>query len=80
MHLQMWKRLEKVGQSSSLRREQVISVVQKIGETDRDVEDRIDRWKAGDVDSGIPGEYKGGELLIIRRRIVLVRKRRLPDD
>ena len=79
MHLQMWKRLEKVGQSSSLRREQVISVRQDIGETDREVEDKIDRWKAGKVVSGIRGDYKGGELNVIWR-IVLVSKQRQPDD
>lgn len=70
MYPQMWKRLEKVGRSSSLRKEQIISVVQDLGETDKEVEGRIDRWKAGDTDTGIRGDYKGGELLIIWNRIV----------
>ena len=80
MYLQMWKRLDKVERYSSLRREQVISVVQHIGETDREVEDRIDRWKAGDGKSGIRGEYKGGELFILRRQIVSARKRKQSGD
>ena len=70
MHLQMWKRLEKVARSSSLRREQIIRVNEDIGETDREVKDRIDSWKAGDANTGIRGAFKGGELLIIINRIV----------
>ena len=80
MYPQMWKRLEKVGRNSSLRREQVIAVTQDIGEADREVEDRIDRWTAGDANSGIRGgEYEGGELFVIWRQIVEPKKRRLPD-
>ena len=80
MYTQMWKRLEKVGRSSSLRREQFICVTQDIGETDREVDDRIDRWTAGDVVPGIRGEYKGGELFILRRQIVSARKRKQSGD
>ena len=70
MYVQMWKRLEKVGRNASLRRVQVISVIQDIGETDREVEDKIDRWKAGDIVSGIRGDYQGGQLDIVWRQIV----------
>ena len=66
----MWKRLDKIERYSSLGREQTISVVQDVGETDRDVEDRIDRWKAGDANTGIRGAFKGGELFIIINRFV----------
>ena len=80
MYLQMWKRLEKVGRNSSLRREQIISVTQDLGETEGEVEGRIDRWKAGDVNTGIRGEYEGGELFIIWRQFVEPRKRGQPDE
>ena len=68
MYPQMWKRLEKVARNSAIRREQIISVIQDIGETDSEVEGRIDRWQAGDANSGIRGgEYEGGELFVIWR-------------
>ena len=70
MHQQMWKRLNKAGQIVSIKDVQVISVIQHVGETKEEVEDRISRWKAGDVVPEIKGKYKGGELSICWVRLV----------
>ncbi len=66
----MWKRLDTIGQSVSLRKAQIISVIQGVGETEEEVEDRISRWKAGDTVPGIKGKYEGRELDVIWVRIV----------
>ena len=70
MRPQMWKRLDRIEQSVSLRKAQIVSVIQGVGETEEEVEDRISRWKAGDTDCGIKGKYEGRELDVIWVRIV----------
>ncbi len=70
MQPNMWKRLNKAGQIVSMRDVQIVRVIQAVGETEEEVEDRISRWKAGDIVPEIKGEYKGGELSICWVRIV----------
>ena len=75
MQLNMWKRLNRAGQIVSMRDVQIVRVIQAVGETEEEVEDRISRWKAGDVVPEIKGEYKGGELSICWVQIVSPKSR-----
>ena len=70
MQRQVWSRLDNVGDLLSRRITQVVRVIQGVNETDEEVEDKISRWKSGEVVSGIRGVYKGAELDIICRQIV----------
>ena len=70
MQRQVWMRLEKAGDLLSRRITQIVSVVQDVNESDKEVEDKISRWKSGEVVNGIRGVYKGGEIDIILRVIV----------
>ena len=70
MQRQVWMRLEKIGDLLSWRITQIVSVIQDVNESDEEVEDKISRWKSGEVVNGIRGVYKGAELDIIYRQIV----------
>ena len=63
-------RLEKVGDLLSRRITQNVIVIQDVNESDEEVEDKISRWKSGEVVSGIRDVYKGAELDIIYIQIV----------
>jgi len=67
---QLWKHLNKVEQTVQLTYRQVITVVKDRGETDADIDAKIERWKSGEIVDGINGEYRGGEIDIIRIVIV----------
>jgi hypothetical protein len=62
---QLWKRLNTVEQNGQLTSRQWITVVKDRGETDADIDAKIERWKCGEVVDGINGTYKGGEIDII---------------
>ena len=62
----MWKRLESAGQTLSLRAEQVVIVFSRYGDSDSDLDKRIERWKAGEKVEGICSEYEGGDIRISR--------------
>ena len=62
---QLWKQLNKVEQTVQLTCRQIITVVKDRGETDADIDAKIERWKCGEVVDGINGTYKGGEIDII---------------
>ena len=68
---QLWKRLNTVEQTGQLTSRQVITVIKNRGETDADIDAKIERWKAGESVDGINGEYKGGEIDMIIRIIVV---------
>ena len=70
MQWQVWKRLDQVGVLLSQRNTQNVIVIQDMGETGIEIEDKINRWKAGEVVDGIRDVYEGGELKIIRVRPV----------
>ena len=67
---QLWKRLNTAEQAGQLTSRQVVRVIQRIGDSKADIDAKIERWKAGESVDGINGEYKGGDLLIVR--IILV--------
>ena len=67
---QLWKRLNKAEQSSHLMSCQVVLVFKRRGDTDADIDAKIERWKSGESVDGIKDEYRGGEILIAR--IILV--------
>ena len=62
---QLWKRLNTVEQTGQLTSRQVITVIKNRGETDADIDAKIERWKSGETVDGINGEYKGGEIHIV---------------
>ena len=62
---QLWKHLNKVEQTVQLTYRQWITVVKDRGETDADIDAKIERWKSGESVDGIKGEYRGGEIDII---------------
>ena len=62
---QLWKRLNTVEQNGQLTSRQWITVVKDRGETDTDIDAKIERWKGGETVDGINGEYRGGEIDII---------------
>ena len=62
---QLWKHLNKVEQTVQLTYRQWITVVKDRGETDTDIDAKIERWKGGETVDGINGEYRGGEIDII---------------
>ena len=68
---QLWKQLNRVEQKSQLASRQVVKVIQRIGDSEADVDAKIERWKSGEIVDGINGEYKGGEIDIILRIIVV---------
>ena len=70
MQRQVRNRLDKVGDLLSRRITQNVIVLQDVNESDEEVEDKINRWKSGEVVSGIRGVYKGAELDIICIQIV----------
>jgi hypothetical protein len=74
MQRQVWNRLEKIGDLLSRRITQIVVVVQDVNESDEEVEDKINRWKSGEVVSGIRGVYKGLELDIIYRQLVSAKR------
>lgn len=70
MQRQVWKRLDQVGVLLSHRITQNVIVIQDMDETSIEIEDKINRWQAGEVVDGIRDVYDGGELKIIRVRPV----------
>ena len=80
MQRQVWKRLDKVGDLLSRRNTQILSLIQGVNESDEEVEDKISRWKSGEVVNGIRGVYKGAELDIFRIRLVSAKGTELYDD
>ena len=68
---QLWKQLNRVEQKSQLASRQVLQVIQHVGESEADTDAKIERWKCGEVVDGINGTYKGGEIDIILRIIVV---------
>ncbi len=62
---QLWKRLNSVEQTGQLTSRQVITVIKRRGDSDADIDAKIERWKGGESVDGINGEYKGGEIDII---------------
>ena len=62
---QFWKRLNTVEQTSQLTSRQVISVTKYRGDSDADIDAKIERWKSGEIVDGINGQYRGGEIDII---------------
>ena len=68
---QLWKRLNTAEQAGQLTSCQVITVTKDRGETDADIDAKIERWKSGETVDGINGEYKGGEIDMIIRIIVV---------
>ena len=73
MQPQVLKRLNKVEQIFSHSSVQRAIVIQAVNETDEDVQDKIERWKAGEVVDGIRDVYEGRELSIICIRVVAAR-------
>ena len=74
MQRQVWMRLEKVGDLLERRITQNVIVIQDVNESDEEVEDKISRWKSGEVVSGIRDVYKGAELDIIYIQIVSAKR------
>jgi len=68
---QLWKRLDTVEQTIRLTSGQVVTVIQRVGETEADVDAKIEQWKSGETVDGINGKYRGGELGRIVRVIVV---------
>ncbi len=62
---QLWKRLNTVEQTGQLASRQVITVIKRRGDSDADIDAKIERWKGGESVDGINGEYEGGEIDII---------------
>ncbi len=62
---QLWKRLNTVEQTGQLTSRQVIRVIKRRGDSDADIDAKIERWKGGESVDGINGEYKVGEIDII---------------
>ena len=62
---QLWKRLNSVEQTVQLTYRQWITVVKDRGETDTDIDAKIERWKSGETVDGIYSKYKGGKIDII---------------
>ena len=60
--LQMWKRLEKLGQVLQHQNIQYPMIIMQSGETVEDLPAKIERWKAGEEVEGIYGKYEGGEV------------------
>jgi len=67
---QLWKQLNKVEQTVQLTYRQWITVVKDRGETDTDIDAKIERWKSGETVDGIIGEYRGGVIDIILNVLV----------
>ncbi|MCH8247462.1 MAG: hypothetical protein IH951_13800 [Bacteroidetes bacterium] len=59
MQRQVWKRLDQVGVLLSQRITQNVIVIQDMGETGIEIEDKINRWKVGEVVDGIRDVYDG---------------------
>ena len=62
---QLWKRLNLVEQTGHLSSSQWITVIKRRGDSDADIDAKIERWKGGETVDGINGEYKGGEIDIM---------------
>ena len=67
---QLWKRLNTVEQNGQLTSRQWITVVKDRGETDADIDAKIEAWKAGETVDGIIGKYRGGVIDIILNVLV----------
>ena len=68
---QLWKQLNRVEQKSQLASRQVVTVIQRIGESKADTDAKIERWKSGETVDGINGQYRGGGIDTIVRIIVV---------
>lgn len=68
---QLWKRFDTVEKAYQLTSRQVVTVIQRVGETNADTDEKIDQWKSGETVDGINGKYRGGELDTIVRVIVV---------
>ena len=55
--------VEQTGQLSS---RQWITVIKRRGDSDADIDAKIERWKSGETVDGINGEYKGGEIDVMQ--------------
>ena len=62
---QLWKRLNTAEQAGQLTSRQVVLVTKRGGDTDVDIDAKIEQWKSGETVDGINGEYKGGEIHIV---------------
>ena len=68
---QLWRRLDTAEKTFQITSRQVVVVTQRVGETKADVDFRIEQWKSGETVDGIKGKYKGGEIDMIVRVIVV---------
>ncbi len=62
MQQRMWKRLEQVEIKLSFVNIQYPIITREPNETYEDLEDKLERWKAGEKGTGVLGEYEGGEV------------------
>ncbi len=71
----MWKRLEVVEAALRIEHRQIVVIQSDEKETDSEFNAKIERWKAGESVEGIDAEYQGGEIHIIKIRVVSPRPR-----
>jgi hypothetical protein len=67
----MWKRLQSVTGALKHRNVRFARIIQGVGESDESVKQRLERWKSGATDTGIQGQFRGGELGFIIRKIIV---------
>jgi len=80
MQLRMWQRLDVVETALQIQDRQTVAIRMDETETDAEFDTRIERWKAGESVDGIDSEYEGGELEIIRVRLISAKRQSQSDD